>query len=83
MPNEWIIGRGWDQNLWPSKDMPHHAELSAETSDHPVWLVRVDDGERVAGSVDGADPAERDYPVERGYAEAYLLLARSAVEIDG
>jgi predicted amidohydrolase YtcJ len=45
-PGEWIVGRGWDQNLWPKKDllqgMPHHAELSAETMDSPVWLVRVD-----------------------------------------
>jgi predicted amidohydrolase YtcJ len=39
---EWVVGRGWDQNLWKSKEMPHHADLSAETPDHPVWLVRVD-----------------------------------------
>ncbi len=39
---EWIVGRGWDQNDWAVKEMPHHAELSAETPDHPVWLVRVD-----------------------------------------
>lgn len=39
---EWIIGRGWDQNDWPDPAMPHHAELSAETPDHPVWLTRVD-----------------------------------------
>lgn len=39
---EWVVGRGWDQNDWAVKDMPHHAELSAETPDHPVWLVRVD-----------------------------------------
>ena len=39
---QWVLGRGWDQNDWPDKAMPHHAELSAETPDHPVWLVRVD-----------------------------------------
>jgi predicted amidohydrolase YtcJ len=39
---EWILGRGWDQNLWPDKAMPHHAELSAATLENPVWLVRVD-----------------------------------------
>ena len=38
----WILGRGWDQNRWRVKQMPHHAELSAEVPDHPVWLVRVD-----------------------------------------
>lgn len=39
---EWILGRGWDQNRWPEKAMPHHRELSAAVPDHPVWLVRVD-----------------------------------------
>jgi predicted amidohydrolase YtcJ len=39
---EWIVGRGWDQNDWRDQAMPHHAELSAATPDHPVWLVRVD-----------------------------------------
>ncbi len=39
---EWIVGRGWDQNLWPDAAMPHHRDLSAVTTDHPVWLVRVD-----------------------------------------
>ncbi len=39
---EWILGRGWDQNDWPDRQMPHHAELSAETMDNPVWLTRID-----------------------------------------
>jgi predicted amidohydrolase YtcJ len=38
----WVLGRGWDQNDWPDQAMPHHAELSAEVPDHPVWLVRID-----------------------------------------
>ncbi|MCA8976533.1 MAG: amidohydrolase [Planctomycetes bacterium] len=38
----WILGRGWDQNDWADKSMPHHAELSAAVPDHPVWLVRID-----------------------------------------
>lgn len=40
--HSWILGRGWDQNDWRDKSMPHHAELSAETPDHPVYLARVD-----------------------------------------
>lgn len=39
---KWVIGRGWDQNDWNDKAMPHHVDLSVETPDHPVWLVRID-----------------------------------------
>ena len=38
----WVDGRGWDQNLWPDKQFPNHAALSAAIPDHPVWLTRVD-----------------------------------------
>lgn len=38
----WIIGRGWDQNLWPGQEFPDHAALSAAVPDHPVILTRVD-----------------------------------------
>jgi predicted amidohydrolase YtcJ len=38
----WIVGRGWDQNLWPEKRFPEHAALSARTPNHPVFLSRVD-----------------------------------------
>ncbi len=37
-----VRGRGWDQNDWPSADMPHHAALSAAVPDHPVYLTRID-----------------------------------------
>ena len=38
----WVVGRGWDQNLWPDRAFPHHAALSAAVSEHPVALRRVD-----------------------------------------
>jgi len=38
----WILGRGWDQNLWPDKSFPVHAKLSAVSPRNPVYLVRVD-----------------------------------------
>jgi predicted amidohydrolase YtcJ len=41
-PNEWIQGRGWDQNDWPVKEFPTAAMLDAAATDHPVWLKRVD-----------------------------------------
>ncbi|HEV3088764.1 MAG TPA: amidohydrolase [Candidatus Elarobacter sp.] len=38
----WIVGDGWDQNLWPDKQFPNHAALSAAIPDRPVVLHRVD-----------------------------------------
>jgi len=41
-PGEWILGRGWDQNLWPDRKFPTHEALSRAVPDHPVVLTRVD-----------------------------------------
>ena len=41
-PDAWIIGDGWDQNLWPDKAFPTHGALSAALPDRPVALNRVD-----------------------------------------
>jgi predicted amidohydrolase YtcJ len=38
----WILGRGWDQNLWPGKVFPTHEKLSAAVPDNPVYLTRID-----------------------------------------
>lgn len=38
----WIIGRGWNQELWGLGRFPTAAELDAIVSDRPVWLERVD-----------------------------------------
>jgi hypothetical protein len=38
----WVLGRGWDQNLWPGGGFPHHQALSERVPDHPVRLERVD-----------------------------------------
>ncbi len=38
----WILGRGWDQNLWPGGRFPGAASLGAAVPDHPVLLERVD-----------------------------------------
>jgi hypothetical protein len=39
---EWITGRNWDQNLWPSRRFPGRASLDRVAPDHPVALVRID-----------------------------------------
>ncbi|MBV8432806.1 MAG: amidohydrolase [Candidatus Eremiobacteraeota bacterium] len=41
-PDPWILGDGWDQNLWPVKAFPTHDALSAAIPDRPVALSRVD-----------------------------------------
>jgi hypothetical protein len=41
-PGEWIQGRGWDQNKYPSREFPTHEALTAAAPDNPVLLTRVD-----------------------------------------
>ncbi|NVB85264.1 MAG: amidohydrolase, partial [Kofleriaceae bacterium] len=41
-PNEWLVGRGWDQNRWPGQQFPTKATLDAVVNDRPVLLERVD-----------------------------------------
>ncbi|APE27049.1 amidohydrolase [Aurantiacibacter gangjinensis] len=38
----WIIGRGWNQEVWGMDRFPTAAELDAVVPDRPVWLERVD-----------------------------------------
>jgi predicted amidohydrolase YtcJ len=38
----WIVGRGWNQELWPDKRFPTAADLDSVVSDRPVVLERVD-----------------------------------------
>jgi len=39
---EWVLGRGWDQNDWPTREFPSHEALSERVPDHPVLLRRID-----------------------------------------
>ncbi|GAA4787580.1 amidohydrolase [Olivibacter ginsenosidimutans] len=42
-PNDaWIIGHGWDQNLWKNKQFPTNDALNKAFPDVPVYLSRVD-----------------------------------------
>lgn len=38
----WLVGWGWDQNLWPGRAFPTAADLDAVFPDRPVWLSRID-----------------------------------------
>ncbi len=46
----WILGRGWNQELWADKRFPTAADVDAVVSDRPVWLGRVDGHAAVANS---------------------------------
>lgn len=37
-----LLGRGWDQNLWDEKEFPSNEKLNQLFKDRPVYLVRVD-----------------------------------------
>src|SRR5438132_10337107 len=41
-PGEWITGGGWDHTLWPVKELPSRWDIDEVTTDHPVFLQRVD-----------------------------------------
>lgn len=37
-PGRWILGGGWNQNVWPEPVLPTAADLDAVAPDHPVVL---------------------------------------------
>jgi predicted amidohydrolase YtcJ len=50
-PNEqWIIGRGWDQNKWTGKNFPTNELLNKLFPDKPVFLSRVDGHAAIANN---------------------------------
>jgi predicted amidohydrolase YtcJ len=38
----WIIGNGWDQNIWDNKAFPNKAKLDSLFPIRPVFLTRID-----------------------------------------
>lgn len=38
----WLLGRGWDQNLWPENEFPDNKRLNELFPDIPVYLIRID-----------------------------------------
>jgi len=39
---EWLLGNGWDQNLWPEKEFPDNQQLNELFPDVAVYLIRID-----------------------------------------
>ena len=38
----WILGRGWNQVLWPGREFPSASDIDAVVKKRPVWLRRID-----------------------------------------
>lgn len=85
----WILGRGWDQNLWTDAALPDRSALDARLGARPVFLVRVDghaawvstEALRIAGiDASTADP-EGGVIVRRPDGEPTGVLIDNAVEL--
>ena len=86
-PTGWIVGRGWNQELWPDKAFPTAADLDAIVPGRPVWLERVDGHASVAnsaamaaGGVTAATVAPAGGRIENGlFVDAATALIQSKV----
>lgn len=50
-PQEWIVGSGWDETLWQGKQMPTRWDIDEVTTEHPVYMERVDGHVSVANTL--------------------------------
>ena len=66
-PAEWLLGRGWDQNLWTPAEFPDNQRLAEEFPGRKVLLTRVD-GHAVLVSKEVLELAgiTKDYQQEGG-----------------
>jgi predicted amidohydrolase YtcJ len=64
--DEWILGRGWDENLWRGHTFPSHEALSAAIPARPVALERIDGHALLANAramaIAGVDESTADPP---------------------
>jgi predicted amidohydrolase YtcJ len=49
-PDGWLIGRGWDQNDWPTQNFPTNEALNRLFPDRPVLLSRIDGHAAIANA---------------------------------
>jgi len=50
-PMEWITGSGWDETLWTVKEVPSRWDIDEVTTDHPVYMERIDGHVAVANTL--------------------------------
>ncbi len=49
--SEWITGSGWDETLWQGSQLPTREDIDAVTSEHPVFVMRIDGHVAVANTL--------------------------------
>jgi predicted amidohydrolase YtcJ len=84
-PNDaWIIGFGWNQELWAEKRFPTSADLDSAVSDRPVVLERVDGHAVVANNAAlkaaGVTAATQAPPGGEIHDGVFVDAARSLVD---
>lgn len=85
--SHWILGAGWNQELWPDRRFPTASDLDAAVLDRPVVLERVDGHALVANSaamkaarVTSATPAPGGGRIENGlFVDAAKGLIETAI----
>ena len=83
----WIVGRGWNQELWPENEFPTAADLDSIVNDRPVVLERVDGHALVANNpamkaagVTSATQAPAGGRIENGlFVDAAMDLINKAI----
>ena len=50
-PTEWIRGSGFDETLWPVKELPTRWDIDEVTTDYPVYVERIDGHVAVANTL--------------------------------
>lgn len=94
-PGEWIVGRGWHQDKWQTKEnvlvegLPVHDSLSAATPDHPVMLIHTsghgvfvnERAMRLVELTDDTEPPEGGEIVRDRAGRATGMMRESAQDI--
>ncbi len=82
--DEWIQGRGWDQNLWADRQLPGNELLNKAFPDRPVYIIRVDGHAVVANdkaldiaNIDGSTQIDGGEIVTKNGKPTGLLIGRA------
>lgn len=85
-PGEWVTGRGWIEEDWPSKRFPTRQDLDKVAPNNPIYLTRTDGHAAVVNSqaiqIAGinrqtADPQGGNIQRDRGGVATGMLIDRA------